>query len=282
MDKYKLKKTLGKTGLYLILIILSFFFLFPFFILITRSVMTDEEVASLPVKFFGSVIDITTYQRALDADLLIYLKNTIIVIMVNIIGIPISAFICAFGFARLDFKGRDVSFAIVLSTMMLPAIATQIPLYILFVDFGWIDTLLPLTIPGLFGGGAINIFLMRQYLKSIPKELDNAAKIDGANTWQTMWKIIFPLAKPIIFYTSVMSFLGVWNDFMGSLLYLKSPENYTLPIGIYLKFQSAIDLNSLPNIQMATGVLMMIPPLILFTLFQRQLIEGVVYSGLKG
>ena len=139
------------------------------------------------------------------------------------------------------------------------------------------------TLPNIFGGGAVNIFLIRQFMRGIPRELENAAKIDGANVWQIFWRIMIPLCMPIITFIMVNTFIGVWNDFMGPLIYLQgNPDQYTLAVGIYYKFMGGLAQENFPNQQMAVGVLMSIPPAILFFIFQKQLIEGVTMSGLKG
>jgi len=174
-------------------------------------------------------------------------------------------------------------FGIVLATMMLPAIAIQIPLYIIFNMFGWIGTLLPLSLPNILGGGAINIFLLRQFMKGIPADLTNAAKIDGASAFRIYAAIVMPLCWPVVGYIMVSTFIGVWNDFMGPLIYLQGNKAaYTLAVGIYYKFMGTLSKSNYPNQQMAVGVLMCLPPAILFFLFQKQLVEGVVMTGLKG
>ena len=244
--------------------------------------MTSSEVISLPVKIIPTRIYLGSYVTALDPDMLKYTVNTLIVILVNIIAIPLSASLCAFGFARVKFKGRDIWFAISLATIMLPSIVLQIPLYTIYVKIGWLNTLAPLTVPSFFGGGALNIFLIRQFMKGLPFEIDNAAKIDGANLFQIYYKIILPLCKPILMFVAVNTFLGVWNDFMNPLIYLKNPQCYTLAVGIYNKFMTVMSLQSLPNIEMATGVLLLLPCLVIFSAFQKVLIDGVTFTGLKG
>ena len=277
------KKTIKARVSYFFMILLLVFFLFPFFFMLFKSFMTNEESYSLPVRFFPSEWSTIAYKTVLDATLLKYFKNTLFVIVFNGIAVPLSAALCAYGFTRVKFQGSEILFAIVLATIMLPAIVIQIPLYVIFNSFGWIGTLYPLTIPNILGGGAMNIFLIRQFMRGIPKDIENSAKIDGANSWTIFWKIIFPLCMPIITYIIVNTFLGTWNDFMGPLIYLAgNPDNYTLAIGIYYKFMGGLSRSNYPNQQMAIGVLMVIPPSIIFFVFQKQLIEGVTFGGLKG
>jgi multiple sugar transport system permease protein len=280
--KRKVSKNLLTSARYACLVLLSFFFLFPFIIMVLRTFMTDAEVLALPVKIFPTRINFDSYVKSLDPSFLIYTKNTLIVIVFNVIAVPLASALCAFGFSKIAFKGREVMFSIVIATLMLPAIVVQIPLYVIYYKLHWINTLLPLTIPSMFGGGAINIFLIRQFMRGVPKDLENAAKIDGANVFQVFAKILLPLCSPVIIYVGIATFLGNWNDFMGPLLYLYNEEHYTLAIGIYNKFMGSGNGEYLANLEMATGMLLLIPPLILFIFFQKQLIQGVATTGLKG
>jgi len=266
---------------YLALTFIGCFFLFPFYVLFVRSFMTHQEVMTLPVKLMFDNINFENYTKAIDEDIIIYFKNTMRLVGINAFGVPFVASFCAFGFSRIEFYGRDKIFAILLSTIMLPAIVTQIPMYVIYAKIGWLDSILPLTIPALLGGGIVNIFLIRQFMRSIPKELDNAAKIDGANVFQNYYKIILPLCKPIIIFVGVQTYFAVWNDFMGPLFYLKTEDNFTLSLGLYQKFLGGFSAVNMPNIQMATGMMMLIPPLVLFYLFQKQLMEGVSFAGMK-
>ena len=281
--KAKVKRGVKISVSYFLLALRSASFSFPFFFMFFKSFMGDKESYSLPVRFFPSSFTLTAYKAVLDVTLLQYFKNTLFVIVFNAIAVPLSASLCAYGFTRVKFQGSEFVFAIVLATIMLPSIVIQVPLYVIFNSFGWIGTLYPLTIPNIFGGGAVNIFLIRQFMRGIPKDIENSAKIDGANSWTIYWRIILPLCMPIITFIIVNTFLGTWNDFMGPLIYLAGkPENDTRAIGIYSKFMGGLAMKNYPNQQMAVGVLMVIPPSIIFFIFQRQLIEGVTFGGLKG
>ena len=157
-----------------------------------------------------------------------------------------------------------------------------LPVYKIFVDIGWFDTLLPLTIPAFFGGGIMNIFMIMQFIRGIPVELDEASKIDGANLVQRMFLITLPLIKPIIFYVAIMAFMTAWNDLMGPLLHIQSEEFYTVNMFIFREYLSTDNvMYSRPNVQMGIGVVLMIPMLIIFMFYQNALIEGVTFSGLK-
>ena len=283
------RERVALTVRYVIMVVLAVVLLFPFLYMVSKSLMTSEEVVDPTIKFFPSVpqfynyVELFTVKNEGTTGYLMGTVHTLLVVGFNIVAISISASLIAFSFAKLQWIGRNVMFALMLGTMMLPAVVTQLPLYVIYTKMGWIDTLLPFTIPNLFGGGAIYIFLIRQFMRGIPRELENAAKIDGANVWQIFWRIMIPLCMPIITFIMVNTFIGVWNDFMGPLIYLQgNPDQYTLAVGIYYKFMGGLAQENFPNQQMAVGVLMSIPPAILFFIFQKQLIEGVTMSGLKG
>lgn len=277
----KLKQNINSLIIYISSTLIAIILFLPFFVLITRSLMGDREVITIPVRFFPSALNFDSYKEALDPTLLMYTKNTLIVVLTNIIFVPFSAALCAFGFSKMKFWGKEVIFAITLATVMLPSIVVQIPLYVMFVRFGWINTLLPLIIPGMFGGGALNIFLIRQFMRGVPNDLQEACTIDGGSWFRFFFQIMVPLCLPVIMLTMVNTFLGVWNDFMGPLIYLKRPDTYTLAVGVFYRFLGGTPAENLPNVQMAVGALMVIPPAIAFLLFQKQLVEGISLSGLK-
>ena len=185
----------------------------------------------------------------------------------------------AYGFARFRFPGKDVLFLIMISTMMIPVQVTMIPTFILFKYIGWIDTFLPLIVPTFFGGGAFNIFLMRQFFLTIPFELDEAAKIDGCNYLQTFYIILMPLVKPALVTVSIFGFVYNWNDFLNPLIYLNSSSNYTLALGLQT-FTTMYGTDY--NLMMAASTIVLLPILIVFFFGQRYFIEGVATSGLKG
>lgn len=273
-----------KAAAHILLIVCSAIFIFPFLYMFFMSFMSDLESVGNPSVVFLPQEQwyVSNYLHVFDADFIRYFFNTFIVIVVNLVLVPIAATFCAFGFTRCRFKGREICFSIVLATIMLPAMAIQIPLYVIYVNLGWINTLLPLTVPAAFGGGAMNIFLAKQYMRTIPASLDEAAVIDGANRFRIYWSIYMPLCSPIIIFIMIGVFNSSWNDFMGPLMYLRSPESYTLALGIYYKYAGRLTSESFPNVQMATGVIMIIPSAIVFFIFQKQLIDGVAIGGVKG
>ena len=191
----------------------------------------------------------------------------------------LSSSLVGYGFARLRFRGRNLWFVLTIASIMLPPQVTLIPLYILFHQLGWLDTFLPLIVPSWFGGGALNIFLMRQFFLGIPKEIDDAALIDGAGPFTIWWRIYVPLSRPVMVTVALLTTLGIWNDFLGPLIYLTRPENYTLALGLS-RFQGQFVTRS--DYLMAISTLMVIPMVILFVFAQRYIVKGFITSGVKG
>jgi ABC-type glycerol-3-phosphate transport system permease component len=218
-----------------------------------------------------------------------WLTNTVIISVISVFGVVLSSSMVAYAFARLRWPGRDLVFKLVLATMMLPAVVTMIPQFILFSKlpaFGiqgsevWVNTFLPLTVPA-FAGSAFYIFLLRQFMRGIPNELSEAAKVDGASEVRTWWSIIMPLTKPALAAVAIFAFQGAWQDFMGPLIYLQSEPLYTLQIGLR-QYEFAFGGAPAWNWLMAASLLVMLPVLTIFVLFQRYFIEGVTLTGMKG
>jgi multiple sugar transport system permease protein len=208
------------------------------------------------------------------------LLKTVIIVAVNVVVMPLASSLCAYSFARTKWKGKELTFVLMLATMMIPASIVQLPLYVLFSKLGWLNSVLPLTVPNLFGGGAINIFLFRQYIRSLPKELEEAAKIDGANALRRYARVTLPLCKPILIFVAVNAFTANWSDFMSPLIYMTSEDSYTLAVAIY---QNTVGVRaSAINVRMAAGVFMSVPPAIIFLLFQKNLIDGLTVGAVKG
>ncbi len=209
---------------------------------------------------------------------LVYLKNTLIIVLLSLIGTLLSSSVVAYGFARLRFPGKNVLFIILLSTMMLPAAVTLIPQFLIFRWLGWIDTLRPLWVPAFFGT-AFNIFLLRQFFLGIPMELEDAAKIDGCSYLRTFWTVMLPQIRPALAVVAIWTFMGAWNNFMQPLIYINSPENMPISYALQL-FQG--DRLAEPGLLMAFATMSMLPVLLVFFFAQRYFIEGVTLSGLGG
>lgn len=263
---------------YLILTIIAVFLAFPFFLLISRSFMTEIDINA--ARIIPSRFTFDNYRTIFQKNnYMLYTWNTIKVVGCNMILVPLSASLCAYSFSRLQWKGREFVFSCVLATIMIPGTVLQIPLYVMFYDFQWLGTLKPLIIPAAFGGGAINIFLLRQFMRTIPKEIDEAAIIDGANAFKR-YLLLLPLCSPILIYIVVGTFAGGWSDFFGPLVYLTKRETYTLAVIIY-QDSLASDLSG-ANLKMAAGAFMSLFPAVLFVLYQRKLIDGIMVGAVKG
>ena len=206
------------------------------------------------------------------------LVNTLLVTFVGMAGMLFSCSLVAYGFSRFRARWINVLFLILLSTIMLPSQVRLIPTYVLFNKLGWVDTLLPLIVPQFFAN-AYDVFLLRQFFMTIPLELDDAAKIDGASPLQVLMYVILPQARPALITVAIFHFLFAWNDFYEPLIYLHSPENWTLAVGLQT-FDALYSVNT--HLIMAASVVMILPPIILYFLSQRIFTQGVVFSGVKG
>ncbi|MCL6430462.1 MAG: carbohydrate ABC transporter permease [Anaerolineae bacterium] len=211
----------------------------------------------------------------------IYFKNSAIIAVISTAGTVLSASLVAYSFARLRWPGRDTWFAIILATMMLPGVVTMIPTYILFSRLHWVNTFLPLTVPAFFGGGAFNIFLLRQFFRTIPMELSEAARIDGASELRIWWQILMPLAQPALATVIIFAFNGAWQDYMGPLIYLSSEDKYTLQLGLTM-FKAGGGGIPMWHWMMAASLVVMLPVLIVFFVGQKYFVEGVTLTGIKG
>ncbi|MBI1881161.1 MAG: carbohydrate ABC transporter permease [Chloroflexi bacterium] len=254
--------------------------LMPFIWLVSSSLKLEQRVFQFPPQWIPDPIRWMNFYDALTAKPFhIYLKNTMLIAALNQVAILLAASFCAYGFARIEFPGRDFWFGVVLATMMLPYFVVMVPQFVMFTRLGWVDTFLPLTVPFFFGGGAFNIFLFRQFFRSLPKELTDAARIDGCSEFDIYWRIMLPLSKPALITVAIFTFLFTWNDFIGPLLYLSSPEKLTVALGLSA-FRGVM--RTQWNLLMAATVAMTLPVVILFFFLQRYFIRGVVMSGLKG
>ena len=253
----------------------------PFFWLVSSSLKLEQRVFQFPPQWIPDPVRFENYVEALTyKPFHLYVKNTLIIVLLNEIAILWSASFCAYGFARIQFPGRDFWFGVVMVTMMVPYFALMVPIFVIFSRLQWIDTFLPLTVPLFFGGGAFNIFLLRQFFRTIPAELADAARIDGCSEFGIYARIMLPLAKPALTTVAIFTFLGGWNDFIGPLLYLNSPEKFTVSIGL-ATFRSAM-YTPRWNLMMAASTAMVLPVILVFFLAQRYFVQGIVMSGLKG
>lgn len=283
-ERFKLKSTknlLIKIVLYTMLFILSILFAFPLFWMVSTSIKPDEDIFADPPIWFPKRVTFGHFVRAWNTlPFNIFLKNTIIITLTATLGTVISSSLVGFSFAYLKWKGRDMWFVIMLSTMMLPAQVTIIPLFIIFTRIGWVNTFKPLIIPAFFGGGPFYIFLLRQFFLTLPQELFDSAKIDGCSTLDIFIRITLPLIKPALSAVAIFSFMGHWNDFMGPLIFLRSQDKYTLALGINM-FRGYEGITLWGEL-MSVSLVATIPCLIIFFIGQKYFIQGITLTGLKG
>ncbi len=270
--------------LYALLLGLSFIFMFPFFWTVMSSLKAVEELFVFPPTIFPERFQWQNYPTVWQLEpFFLWMYNSMFVVVMGTVGTVLTASIAAYSFARFRYRGREALFLITLGTMMLPAQVTLIPQYILFHRLGWINTLLPLWVPFWFGGSAFAIFLIRQFIMSLPRELDEAALIDGASYARIFTQIIVPLSKPILATIAVITFIAVWNDFVNPLIYLQLPEKFTLAVGLnYFKTVAETASEPREHLLMAASVMMIAPVIALFFFTQRYFVEGIVLSGIKG
>ena len=272
------RRFLREVANHALLIAVGMIFLLPVVFIVLTAVMNRDQV--LGANLWPSPFRWSNFAHVFERiPLLRYTRNTFVVASLSTVGVVVSCIPVAYALSRLRWKGRGVAFLLVLSTMMLPFQVTVVPLYIIFVRFGWIGTMRPLIVP-LFFGDAFTIFLLRQFFLTIPEELSDAARVDGANEFQIMMRVVVPLAKPAIAAVALFQFLYSWNDFFAPLLYLgENPKLWTLSIGLS-EFRHQFGTEW--NLTMAASVLFMLPVIVLFFLAQRAFVEGVTLTGVKG
>jgi multiple sugar transport system permease protein len=276
----QLRRAAGAFLTYAVLVGLSIICLVPFFWMVSTSLKTKVAMWKFPPEWIPKDIQWVNY---IDAFTFVpfgrYAINTLTIEVLVLIGQLISCTLIAYGFSRFRFRGREILFLLMLSTMLIPEQVTMIPLFLLYSKLGWVNTYLPLTVPA-YLGNPFYVFLMRQYFLTIPKDLDEAAKIDGAGALQILWKILVPILRPSLTIIFVFTFTGVYNDFMGPLIYLNSPEKFTIALGL-ANFTSA-RAGAEWNLLMAASTTVLLPLLIIYYFAQRQLIGGIASMGLKG
>jgi len=249
--------------------------------MISTSLKSEGDVFLVPIQWLPKQALWSNYPEALTfVPYIQYFLNSVYVTTFAVLGTVLTASMVAFAFARLRGPGKNILFIILLSTLMLPGEVTLVPIYLMFRTLGWLDTYQPLILPSWFGGGAFYIFLLRQFFMSLPTELDDAAKIDGATLLQIYWRIMMPLSGPALATVAIFSFFENWNSFQPALIYLNTAERYTLPVGLRLYLSSMG--NTHWNYLMAATVISIIPPVVLFFISQRFFIEGSILSGVKG
>ena len=276
----QVRKITGQTAIYGLLIIIAIIFATPLLWLVSTSLKDDSQMALWPPVWIPVPIRWENFWTAWTAgNFSLYFLNTAIITIGAMIGQLLTASMAAFGFARLRFPGRELLFGVLLATLMLPYVVTLIPTFVLFKNLGWLDSFKPLIIPAYFGGGAFFIFLLRQFFRTLPPEIFEQAIIDGASNYRIYFQILLPLSKPALSTVAIFGFMQHWNDFLAPLIYINSPEKFTLTLGLR-RFMSLTDVRF--QEMMAMALLMTLPVIVVFFFFQQYFIQGVVMSGLKG
>jgi len=265
--------------MYGLLIGVSFFMILPFIWMVSTSLKPPDEIFTIPPIIISKHSSLNAYAYLQQQyHILNIVKNTFVIAFSATV---LRLFFCAlggYGFAKFKFPGQGALFAFLLSTMVIPSAVTLVPIYIIMRNLKWIDTFWPLIIPG--AANAFGIFFMRQYIMSVSNELMDAARIDGAGEFTIFWRIILPIIAPGLTSLGLIFFMGSWNDFIGPLIYLKSPEHFTLPL-IIRSLIGPVG-RTVYDVQMATSVISLIPLLIIFLIFQRRFVEGITAGAIKG
>ncbi|HEU5011427.1 MAG TPA: carbohydrate ABC transporter permease [Roseiflexaceae bacterium] len=269
---------------YLIALVAAIAFAMPFLWTIGTSLKPLTDLYTFPPTFvpstprwqnYGDVFALAPFGR--------FLINSVIVTALAVFGQTFSTAIVAFGFTRFRFPGRNMLFFVVLATMMLPWHVTIVPSFLLFRYLGWIDTLLPLIVPSFFAVSAFSIFLLRQFFMTIPRDLDEAARIDGATSFHIFWRIILPLSKVALATVAIFAFIDHWNEFIGPLIYLNSTDLYTVSLGLRYFIVTPFEGDEPREaILMAASLIVALPPLVLFFAAQKYFVQGIVTTGMKG
>ncbi len=263
-----------------LLVVFGILFLAPFAWMVSTSLKPLNETMSLPPRWIPSRVQWHNYPDAIHAMGMFwrYAGNSLYLCVMTVIGTVLSSALAAYGFSRIEWRGRDKVFLVLLATMMIPFPVVMVPIYGLFKSLGWIGTLKPLWVPSFFAG-AFNVFLLRQFFLTLPADLTEAARIDGCTEFQIFWRIILPLCKPALVVVTLFQFMATWNDFLGPLIYLSDQKDFTLALGLQ-SFQSQNGGTSWHYL-MAASTLVVVPVLTLFFLAQRTFIEGIATTGGK-
>ena len=275
--------SMGRIAVYVVLILGTIIMLAPLAFLLSSSLKTETQVFQFPIKWIPNPIMWSNYIQSLtDKPFLLYFKNTMIIVILNQIAVLGTSSLCGYGFARIKFPGRKFWFGVALATLMLPYYVVMVPQFILFTRLGWQNTFLPLTVPYFFGGGAFNVFLFRQFFRTIPEDFSDAARMDGCSEFGIFWRIFVPLSTPVFITVAIFTFMFSWNDFIGPLLYINSPDKFTIALGL-AQYRSMLGVGRTRwDLLMAASMSMTVPIIVLFFVLQRYFIKGVVMSGIKG
>ncbi|NPV08470.1 MAG: carbohydrate ABC transporter permease [Anaerolineae bacterium] len=279
--RYRLRHLLGRAIIYTVLISLSIVYLLPLFWMISTSLKPAGQVTIYPVKWIPDPVRWQNYVEAWNLyPFTKFTFNSLFIVIMTVIGAIASCTLIAYGFGRVRFRGRNVLFFVLLSSMMLPGAVTMIPVYVLFAKLSWVDTYKPLIVPSYFGS-AYYVFFLRQFMMSLPLELDEAARIDGAGHLTTLTRVILPLIKPPLVAVGIFTAFDRWNDFFGPLLYLSSREKFTFVLALRA-LQVDTVYGSHYEWLMALSLIQLAPMITIYFLAQRYFIEGLSITGVRG
>ncbi len=276
----RLRRIIGLVVLQIVLTLFLITFLAPTFWMISSSLKASTEIFKHPIVWIPESPQWNNYVKVFQTlPFARFAWNTFVVVTLAVLGTVISTTVVAYGLARLNFPGRRVIFGLMVATIMLPEIVTLIPRFIMFRTFRWIDTFAPLTVPFWFALTTLYVFLMHQFLRGIPRELDEAAMIDGASRWQILWLIILPLCKPVLATIAVFALIQHYNEFLTPLIFLNRLDNWTMALGI-----RALNDSNVANWELvfAASTMMLLPVLILFIIAQRYFVQGIALTGFGG
>jgi ABC-type glycerol-3-phosphate transport system permease component len=277
----KLQKILGVAVIHGLLIVVALLFLIPIWWLLISSLKPINQILTIPPIWWPRPPQWDNYVKALTSPAFPFTRlmvNTLFYCILSTIGTVLSSAAVAYAFSRMRFVGRNLLFGITLATLLLPSVITLIPTYVLFQRMGMVGTYAPLIVPYFFGS-AFNIFLLRQFMLTIPQELSDAAYVDGAGDFLILWRIMLPLVQPAVMVVAIFNFIYAWNDFLGPLLYLDDASKYPFAIGLYA-FRTRFALQW--NLLTAAALAITLPLIVAFFLLQRYFIEGVTLTGVKG
>jgi multiple sugar transport system permease protein len=277
-ERRELRRALAKHAL---LILASLGMLYPLFWMVASSFKPESEIFS-DLGLWPDQIDLTNYTEgwhSLRESFTGFFTNSFLIAALSVIGNLMACSLTAYAFARLEFRLKWFWFALMLGTLMLPYHVTLVPQYVLFLSIGWVDTILPLVVPKFLAVDAFFIFLMVQFFRGLPRELDEAARMDGCGPWRIYWRIILPLSTPVLATAAIFSFIWTWDDFLGPLIYLNNITNYTVPLALRA-FVDSTGLSAWGQL-FAMSTLSLVPVFVFFLFFQRLIIRGVAMSAMK-
>ncbi len=264
----------------LVMLLVLALFSLPLYWMIISALKSPEELAQFPPTLFPTELHWENFRDAVTVmPFWTFFRNSAIITISVVVFSVISNFVVAYGFACIDWPGRNKVFFIVLATLFLPFPVTLIPMFDMWAGLGFVNTWVPLIAPALFAGGFFT-FLLRQFLLQVPRDMLDAARVDGASEWSIAWRIVFPTARPAVTVIAIFAAVGTWNDFMGPLIYLQDEEKQTLSIGMEV-FRSVNSQDIQFNLLMAASFLVLLPLVILFFIFQRYFISGITLGGFK-